>query len=147
MSYIRDVRNKYDQSPYKPDSKEPNPYYEEYLNEKDREFLRGYDWALEQSVDHFFNNLDLFEDGEFEKYLNSELPEELKDQYEMEYRDGSKEVRKVVTYADYMRMKLLEFAESDRNSLVTSMLDEMDHEEYEKNFNAFWKKEGEKTNE
>lgn len=42
------------------------------------------------------------------------------------------EERKVETYADLIRYKILEWIENERNELITSMIDAMDDEEYKK---------------
>jgi hypothetical protein len=121
---------------YIPDTRTDKYYNQKYLNDKDREFIRGFDWCLENAVDIFFDNIsDLgdYEDSYLEHVLNAEVPESLKDEYELEYTFSDvKETRKIVTYADYLRSKLLDWVESERDQLITSMIDGMDDAEYDK---------------
>lgn len=121
---------------YFADCRRDTTYNQKYVGEKDKLFLRGFDWAVEMVVDNFFDN-EMFGlqmgDGYFAHYLNHELPEDMKEEYVMEYTDGRPdEVRKVKTYADLVRMKLLEWIEMDRNELITSMIDDLSEEEYGK---------------
>ncbi len=112
-------------------------YNQKFLNERDRDFLHGFDWATEMAVDNFFDN-DMFDLMDADSYighiLNEKLPEELRDQYTMEFAFNGREdeERNVETYADLIRMKLLEWIEMERNELVTSTLDGYDEDEYEK---------------
>ena len=65
MSYIPDIRD-----PFEPDftgqktdaEKEENAYYQGYLNEKDAEYIAGYDYAVEVMFESFFYNLDIYTD-------------------------------------------------------------------------------------
>jgi hypothetical protein len=123
-----------------PDCREDENYNEKYLNNQDHEFVRGYDWCVQQAVDNFFDNemFDLMdESSHLGHILCEELPESLKTEYLMERRfpENEKlpdEERKVETYADLIRYKILEWIENERNELITSMIDAMDDEEYKK---------------
>lgn len=121
---------------YIPDTRTDKYYNQKYLNDKDREFIRGFDWCLENAVDIFFDNIsDLgdYEDSYLEHVLNAEVPESLKDEYELECTFSDvKETRKIETYADYLRSKIIDWVESERDQLITSMIDEMDDAEYDK---------------
>lgn len=119
-----------------PDCRTDENYNQKYLNEKDTHFLHGFDWAVEQAVDNFFDN-DMFElqdpGSHLGHIINETLPEEMQDEYEMEFafNDRNTEKRKVLTYADLIRMKLLEWIEMERDELITSMIEGMDDTEYE----------------
>ena len=123
---------------YIPDCREDGTYNEKYLNGKDKEFIRGFDWATQMAVDNFFDNGfgDIGVESDFlDTVLRTGLPEHLKDEYEMEstFHDGKPvtyEARKVETYGDLIRFKLLEWIEAHRNELITSMIDGMDEKEY-----------------
>jgi hypothetical protein len=125
---------------YIPNCREDENYNGKYLNETDKEFLRGFDWAVEQAVDNFFDNnfeIDFGEDDDYLTHvLTQKLPEGQKKEYDMEdsfTESGEIEYHtvKVETYADLLRMKILEWCESGRNELIVSMIENMDEKEYE----------------
>ena len=116
-----------------PDVRNDDHYNEDFLNGMDKRDLLGFDWATE-AVDNLFNNEEMLTDDSdyLEKVLHEPLPESLKDEYDMTFcmPDRENEHRKVETYGDYIRMKILEWLEMERNELVTSMIDNMDDDEY-----------------
>lgn len=122
-----------------PNCRTDENYNEKYLNEKDTEFVRGFDWATEMAVDNFFDNFGFdikLEDSYLSHFLLEEMPEHMQEEYTMEFtfadKKNKEEDRKAVTYLDYIRYKVLEWIELGRNDLITSMLDNMGEEEYEK---------------
>lgn len=122
---------------YIPDCRTDENYNEKYLNEKDKEFLLGFDWAIESAVDNFFDNnfcMPDYDDSYISHVLTHDVPDFMKEKYTMEYTFGDRdeENREVKTYADWIRMKILEWIEIKRNTLITSMLDNMDEEEYKR---------------
>ena len=118
---------------YIPDCRRDETYNEKYLNKKDKEFLRGFDWCCEMAVDNFFDNdMDELQD-EFTylgHVLSEELPGIMQIEYEYETIDGV-EKRKIKTYADLVRSKILDWIEMERDELITSMIDGMSDEEYQ----------------
>lgn len=123
-----------------PDCRISETYNQKYLKKDDKTFVKGFDWATQMTVDNFFGNDFgnlLLESDYLRNMLDKELPDELKDEYAMEcsfpYDEPEKfETRKVETYGDLIRMRILEWIESERNELITSMIDNMDEEEYDK---------------
>lgn len=121
---------------YIPNCRTDENYNQKYLNDRDKKFLRGFDWCTEMAVDNFFDN-EMYELQDSEKYLGhilcKELPDLMQDDYSMEFTfaDREEEDRKVRTYADLIRMKILEWIEMERDELITSMIDEYDEEEYQ----------------
>jgi len=120
-----------------PDCRTDDAYNQDFLNGTDKEFVRGFDWATEMAVDNFFDNhfdgtIPDEEDGELSIMLNKEVPDYLKEKYEVEYRfsDRDTETREIKTYADLLRSKILDWIEMERNELITSMLDNMDEDIY-----------------
>lgn len=120
-----------------PECRNDNYYNEDFLGREDKSFVQGFDWATEMAVDNFFDNnfdsdMPIEEDGELSIMLNKELPDYLKEKYEMEFTFGDRdnEEREIKTYADLLRMKLLEWIEMERNELITSMIDNMDEDIY-----------------
>lgn len=121
---------------YIPDCRNDENYNEKYLNNFDKEFVRGYDWCVEMSVDNFFDNLDIYfgDDSHIMHLLNEELPENMREEYEIErtFADENDRVEKrdVKTYVDLLRSKILDYIENERDELITSMIDNMDEQEY-----------------
>ena len=113
---------------YIPDCRTHEVYNFDNLSEENKRNIIGYDWCAEMVVDNFFNNLDVYFAGDsyLMHILNEKLPEELKEEYEFEtaFADGEPEVRKVETYADLLRSKLLDWIEDERDTLITSMIDD-----------------------
>lgn len=121
---------------YIPDCRADESYNVKYLNNNDSHEVIGYDWAVEQVIDNFFDNLDVTESDYLIKMMNEPLPEELVQEYEAPTSftgDESQqyETRTAKTYGDLLRMNLLRWAECGRDELVTSMIDNMSDEEYQ----------------
>ena len=136
-----------------PECRNDNYYNEDFLTKTDKDFVSGFDWATEMAVDNFFDNnfdsdMPIEEDGELSIMLNKELPDYLKEKYEMEFTFGDRdnEEREIKTYADLLRMKLLEWIEMERNELITSMIDNMDEDIYNAIRNKVLKENQEKDN-
>lgn len=120
-----------------PDCRVDDCYNEDFLNEKDRAEVYGYDWCAEEVVDNFFYNLDVYfdDDSYLMHILNEEMPENMQDEEEVEFTFGDRgtETRQIKTYGDLLRSKLLDWIESERDEMITSMIDNMDEEEYKAN--------------
>lgn len=123
-----------------PNCREDAYYNEDFLNERDKEFVKGFDYATEMACDNFFDNhYDNIGSDENSDYLDRTLtkivPEYMQEEYEMQFASGNREneVRTVETYADYIRFKILEWIERQRDELITSMIDDMDRKEYKEN--------------
>lgn len=118
-----------------PDCRTDANYNQRYLKEEDAQFVRGYDWCAETVVDNFFDNLEMLQDDYLMKILNEKLPEHHEaygTTYEWEccFAEEEPEERKIETYGDYFRSKLLDWMESDRDELIVSLIDDMTEEEY-----------------
>lgn len=125
---------------YVPDGRTDESYNQKYLNGDNKEFLQGFDWCVEMAVDNFFDNeMDYLqdEDSYLGHLLSEELPDNMKKEYEMEYvfnvqnmGETETRTRKIETYADLIRMTMLQWIEMERDMLITSMIDGMDDDEY-----------------
>jgi len=117
-----------------PDCRNDDYYNEDFLVRKDSDFVQGFDWAAE-AVDNLFNNLETMTDesDHLEKFLTEPIPEHMQEDYTMEFKfpEPKKEERKVKTYGDYIRYKILCWLESERNELITSAIDGMDENLYQ----------------
>ena len=119
---------------YIPDCRRDEYYNQKYLNEKDAEFVRGFDWCAEMAMDNFFNNIeDFFERDSFIMHmLLQEIPEVDHEKYEWynSFSENPTEIREVKTYLDKLRAYLIDWVEGERDQLITSMIDGMDEDEY-----------------
>lgn len=121
-----------------PDCRTDEYYNQKYLNQRDKAELFGFDYCTECAVDNFFDNLDNYFDEEtyLGHVLNEELPESMQEEYTMEFsffraEENKSEDRTCKTYADLLRMRILEWIEMERDEVITSMIENMDDEEYE----------------
>jgi hypothetical protein len=94
---------------YFPDCRTDEYYNEKYLIQADKEVIRGYDWCVEQVMCAFAN----IDEWTFRD--------------ELDVRPSD-----VVKAVEAMEPWFKRWLESDRNELITSMLDDMDEEEYKK---------------
>lgn len=105
-----------------------NPYFEEFLDSKDSEFIRGFDFVAEQTIKSFFTNL---EEYSFElasagiDVSNIDSEEMLSD---TEYVGHNKDMY----IADIFKRCLLDYVEHKRNEWITSAIDRMSDEDYRK---------------
>ena len=113
---------------YIPDCRTDENYNAEKLSNDDKQFVNGYDYCVEMAADSFFDNLDVFfgEDSHIMHALNEELPKYLKESYDIEFEyhgEQQKVTRDVETYADLIRVRMLDYIESQRDELIVSMID------------------------
>ena len=139
MTWFRNAREKWDQSPVKGILEgTPNPYYQELNNKENKNFLSGYDWGAECAADTFFNNLDIYAD-EFkaegfdvykvdENIIASDI--DYRDYAEGEIQKMTPETRLVLLITSLMS----EYIEMCRDEVNTALIEQMDQEDYEKNF-------------
>lgn len=119
-----------------PDCRKDDTYNEDFLNEKDKEFLRGFDWAVEMAVDMFFQG-DMGGLKDEDLYLGhvlcEKIPDEIRKEYTMDFTFGDKESEDRTTedYGDMIQLELFSAIESERNGLIVSMIDNMDKRVYE----------------
>lgn len=100
---------------YIPDCRTDTVYNEKYLNEKDKEYLEGFDWCVKTVLESFVDNINIYRD-EFDikgASLNLEW-----------FLQNNKEV------AEKLRECMVHFSEMERNTLITAMIEWMDEEEY-----------------
>lgn len=95
---------------YIPDCRTDENYNEKYLNAKDKEYVAGFDEAVEQ-IKCLFSNLDVYPDLE-----------ELLDDNKAIIAEGK---------ADTVKEAIEDWMESQRDELITSMIDNMSEKEYQ----------------
>lgn len=155
MTYIPDVRNKYENKPYQKE-KRLNAYWQKFLNKSDKEFVAGYDHCIEDVVSNLFNNLDVYEnelnrawfadDDDREYDFDYDFINDEKDFDEMTDEELS-EIGRFNRVLKVMKKIVLHWTEMERDQLVVSMIDSMDEEEYEAIKKAVYEKEGIKDDE
>lgn len=96
---------------YIPDCRSDEYYNQKYLDADDGKFLAGYDWAVDQAI-NLFDNLEVFPEAE-----------ELLEDNDAVIREGKKET---------MKEALKDWLEMERDELITSMIDNMDEDRYER---------------
>lgn len=147
MTYFRNAREKYDRNYKNEQTEKPNPYYEGLLSEADKNELFGYDFCKEQAENAFFN-LDLYIEAlsEIGFYLDkvdfsmlNKFYHSVESYEQCATDEMTIETKTLMILLECMAITL----ESERDMLVTSMIDEMDDEEYKKNYKAVWGKEPE----
>lgn len=117
-----------------PDCRNDDYYNEDFLDGQDKAELFGYDWCAEEVVDSFFDNLDVYfdDDSYMMHLLNEEMPKDMQKEETIEWTFGDRPdtVREIKTYKDLLRSKLQDWIESERDQLITSMIDAMDEDLY-----------------
>ena len=97
-----------------PNTRTDETYNEKYLNENDKEFVNGFDYGAEEVIDSFFANLEA---------------------YDWDAEDEDIDLYKILTnhpdICERLQENLKDHFESERDSLIVSMIDAMDDEEYE----------------
>lgn len=100
---------------YIPDCRTDNNYNEKYLNEKDREYLEGFDWCVKTVLESFTDNMNIYK-NEFDingVALNLAW-----------FLENNQEV------SEKLKECMVHFSEMERNTLITAMIEGMDEEEY-----------------
>ena len=120
-----------------PDCRNDIHYNEDFLSKDDKQYIAGFDWCTDTigsaiadiKTGGFFTLEEEFEDDSetlasvLEKELPVDVKKKLSENYEEEFE----------TYADVLKYELLQYIELERDELITSMIDGMPEDEYEKN--------------
>ena len=112
---------------YIPDCRTDKCYNFDNLNDKNKDFVRGFDHCVETAAESFFNNLDVYydDDSYFMHLMNEKLPQSV---YERVVDDGSDDTDPIMTYGDLLKIHMQEWIESQRDELITALIDGQ-HEE------------------
>lgn len=109
---------------YIPDCRADENYNDKYLNDTDAEFIAGFDWCRIMAVENYFDNMDIYQ-GELDNVYAENEEEEACLEFIKEHQDTLEEIAKLVllhTIENYIEMQ--------RDELITSMIDNMNEEEY-----------------
>ena len=132
-----------------PDCRNDIHYNEDFLNKDDKQYIAGFDSctdAMEIAIAaietaNFYLD-ELFEDDSetlasvLEKELTVDVKKRISDEYGTECE----------TYADVLLCELFQYIEMERDELITSMIDGMQEDEYEKNRKEALKRNEESEN-
>ena len=133
MSYIPNTREKfkYNFKTGKYDGQE-NGYRQEYLNDRDKEFVKGFDYAV-NTIMNYFRNLDVFS----EEFLKAGINTHRIDTEAVVADDMSDEEIEALDEKTYLlgtvHDSMSDWLEMERNELIVSCLDNMSGASYEKN--------------
>jgi len=140
--FIRDARNKYDVDFSGKQKDEPNPYYEGYLNKEDSEFIAGMDYVMNNELDVFIGRLDDFAYDFFKVGFNVHNVDVEIVCSDKGYDDYTKEEKKTMSPETRILLmfldKFIDVVECTRDEMITSMIDNMDDDEYKENFKKVW---------
>lgn len=97
---------------YISDCRKDKTYNYENLSEKDKEFVDGYDYCIENSINSFWYNLDVYLncDSYLNLMLNDEMPEIMQSE-------------NCKTWCDFLKAALEDWVEKDRDEIITSIID------------------------
>ena len=126
-----------------------NPYFEEYISKKDKDFISGYDWVVNEVIEGFFNNLDI----DTIDYANiglavnpntgADIDKFMEDLDTLTVNDVDILDRSALVFA-MIKRNLLSYIEMERDELIVSMIEALSEDEYKKNVREVKKKRGEK---
>ena len=109
-----------------PDCRQDEYYNEKYLNENDAQFVAGFDWARIFAVNNFFDNIEIYDLEDME--AETEEEQALLD-YMEEHREAAEAAAKI--FIKNIKEAIMEHIESERDELITSMIENMNDEEFE----------------
>lgn len=128
-----------------PNCREDENYNEIFLNESDSQYIYGYDICVNENIDNFFNNLMDWEDDIREAlFLDSEdedadIPIDIDyeviwddDMYYSDYQEEDLgKMSSITRLFLLLKERMLEWAECNRNEIITGLIESMDDDEYE----------------
>ena len=109
---------------YIPDCRTDENYNFDKLTPENKEYVKGFDHCVDEAVKSFFYNLDVYydDDSYFMHFFSERLPDEVLSGFapkEMLREDQEP----VVTYGDLFKNHLLHWIESERDELITGLID------------------------
>lgn len=109
-----------------PDCRNDEHYNEDFLDRQDKEFIKGFDFCLEQIKNLIENNLDVYETE-----LSDVWDDDLGEQPQDEVFATTDELYTIVDENKILLSLIVEhWAEMQRDELITSMIDGMDDDIY-----------------
>ena len=100
-----------------PDCRTDKYYNQKYLAGDDVSFVEGFDWCAEKAVESFFDNMDIY---------TQEFDIKGEDMNLVRFLENHPKI------AEQLKESLLHYIEMQRDELITSMIDGMDKDLYEK---------------
>ena len=145
MSYIPDIRNPIEEPLYKntkggqEEVNTENDYYQGILSEEDANYLAGFDYAVEDVLEGFLFNLEMYLDdleecgfddirlGNFDRHFKEFIEKERSGEPLDLDTIKDTQIRLIFT----LFRKFHNYAEMSRDEMGTSMIDSMSDEQYE----------------
>ena len=118
-----------------PDCRTDEFYNEKYLNEKDMEFISGFDYVTEFAVSAFFYNAEVYDDvfksiGLNPRFIDTDtVTDDNKLINELTADDVCNMTKETLIFKAF-RESMLHCIEMQRNITITSAIDHMPEEEY-----------------
>lgn len=100
-----------------PDCRSDDYYNYAFLGTEDMTFVNGFDWCVDNAVDNAFNNIE-------------DIMPDIVQKFDIRPSDAEKAV-------NFIKDWLLHYIESERDDLITGLIDGMEDEEYRKNRKDF----------
>lgn len=138
MSSIPDIRSKFEIDFQGNETSEENSYYQGYLNEKDAEYLAGFDYAVEDTLESFCYNLDIYSDAlencgfdedKFTKFYN-----DFSLFIEQEYTDNPLDIESIEDEQIRLILTLFRafqhYSEMKRDEIGSSLIEGMEESDY-----------------
>lgn len=98
-----------------PDARTDDYYNEKYLNDADREYIRGFAYVMDDLIPTMFANLEVLDlDVDGEDF------------------DLGRILENHPAIVERLESEIKEYLERERDVMITSMIDHMDDDEYEK---------------
>lgn len=109
-----------------PDTRNDSTYNEKFLNDGDDAFVQGFDFAIDTMINLFGNNLDVYEEE-----LTELCPEGHEKEWDEAFAKREDLYEIVEDNKEILCAIIKDWAEEERDSIITSCIDGMDEEEYE----------------
>ncbi len=108
------------------DGKHDIYYNEDFLKKSDKTFLRGFDYAYDEIINLFLNNLDIWQDW---LSYDPEAPKEDTKEEVYAHTEGLYDI--LQKNKGILKMIMEQHLDSSRDYLIVSMIDGMDDDDYE----------------
>lgn len=109
-----------------PDTRNDSLYNERFLNDGDDAFVQGFDFAIDTMINLFGHNLDTYQ-----QELTELCPEGHEKEWDEAFAKREDLYEIVEDNKEILCAIIKDWAEKERDSVITSCIDGMDEEEYE----------------
>lgn len=110
-----------------PDCRNDETYNERFLEDRDEQYVSGFDTAVDSIITLFADNLDVYENE-----LTELCPEGYTPEYDECFAKRKDLYNIVVENKEILCAIIKDWLESERNEIITSCIDSMEDEVYDK---------------